>query len=108
VGDAVLAPIFNTIGFVLLCLLPLLVVWKLLSIKADQSSGELLAEFLANELVAERPVLLPAPLRKTGMRRDGCSQPSRRTRELAVHSIWGACGELNCDQNRGKLHVNVP
>jgi type VI protein secretion system component VasF len=80
--DSEIAPILTTLGGLLLCLLPLLLVWRLLGKnRADDSQEQSLAEMLANEIVAERPILLPSP-------------PNRR-RQSAI----SARGEDGADQN---------
>ena len=59
--DSVLAPICTTIGAALVCLLPLLVTWRLLAFPdVSQATDADLTELLANELASDRPVLLPA------------------------------------------------
>ena len=59
--DSIFAPIFATVGAILACLLPLLIVWRLLTIAETSQGTEVdLTELLANELVTDRPLLLTA------------------------------------------------
>lgn len=57
--DPVIAAAVLNVGTLLGCLLPLIVCWLLLARRAEPASDEEVAELLLNDLVTDKPLLLP-------------------------------------------------
>jgi TolA-binding protein len=63
--DPIIAAAINNVGVILACLLPLALAGYLLYCFRDQKKDQLVTEILIQEMVSERPTLLPPPQAET-------------------------------------------
>lgn len=57
--DPIIAAVITNAGLLLACLLPLVLCWYLLQRRVDPADDRAVAEILLEDLVADRPLLLP-------------------------------------------------
>ncbi|QDU74666.1 hypothetical protein Pan97_16780 [Bremerella volcania] len=77
--DPIIAAAITNIGFLLACLLPLVLCWYLLGRRVEPANDQAIAEVLLEDLVTDRPLLLPPSdnVRAIGLRtgNDNSSSP---------------------------------
>ena len=71
--DPIIAAAITNVGLLLACLLPLVLCWYLLQRRVEPADDQVVAEVLLEDLVTDRPLLLPRTegVRAIGRRDDG-------------------------------------
>jgi hypothetical protein len=77
--DPIVAAAITNIGLLLACLLPLVLCWYLLQRRVEPADDQAVAEVLLEDLVADRPLLLP---RTDGIRAIGLRAEREDSRSL--------------------------
>lgn len=75
--DPIVASAITNVGLLLACLLPLVLCWYLLHRRVEPADDTAVAEVLLDDLVAERPLLLPRFDSRRGIGSDDDDDPLR-------------------------------